>query len=382
MLPCLCPAEPRAPDPGGGGHKTAATRRQKKKKPTRKQTPAASATEWRKPADLNAAELEACLRHYLLTPRQLQSLGFPVESDLHPGRAVIFHPFPPYELVQEPRCSDSWSGSSGSDDAEDDGSLTDTSVRSEERRCVRCGRGFFLLQGKYLTTERCVYHWGKPQRYHGYSCCQGVDGAVGCVSAKLHVWTGVELGVNGPLDGYVVTQPRKKPPDGYGVYAIDCEMCFTTQGLELCKVSVVGLDGKIVYNSYVKPNNPVVDYNTRFSGITSKHLQKNSSVKTIKEVQKDILEFVSSGTILIGHGLENDLKALKIIHGTVVDTAVAFPHHYGLPYRRSLRSLVTTVLQRDIQTSSHDSVEDALACIHLMLFRLACDFPCPPTQSF
>lgn len=350
-----------APDPGGG----CVPKKQKRK--SRKQREKTL-------ADQARLDFEASLRHYLLTPQQLQSLGYPVESEVFPGRAVIFQPYPPYEFVQDARCSDSGSsGSSGAEEVEDE-FLRDRSIKSEERRCVRCGRGFFLLKDKYLTTERCLYHWGKPQRHVGYSCCRGSEGSPGCVSAKLHVWTGVELGVNGPLDGFVATQPRKAGVDGYGVYAIDCEMCFTTQGLELCKVSVVGIDGRIVYDSYVKPLNPVIDYNTRFSGITSKHLQPGYSVKTLKNVQKDILEFVSADTILIGHGLENDLKALKMIHRTVVDTAVAFPHHFGLPYKLSLRSLVSTVLQRDIQNGSHDSVEDALACLHLMLFRLTCDF--------
>jgi len=322
---------------------------------------------------LNVAELEKRLRRYLLTPKQLESLGYPTESPLHRGKAVICNPFPPYESVRDARCSESGSNGSGSDEMEDDGTLTDRNVQSNLRRCARCSRGFFVLRDKYLTTERCVYHYGKPFR-GSYSCCQAPEGSAGCVSAKLHVWTGVELGVNSPLNGYVVTKPRKMPPEGYGVYAIDCEMCYTTGGLELCKVSVVAMNGVVIYDKYVKPDNTIVDYNTRFSGITHKHFHNNSSVKSLKEVHEDLMEFISADTILIGHALENDLKALKIIHGTVVDTSVTFPHHFGLPYRRSLRSLMKSILQRDIQTSCHDSVQDAVACVELMLFRLACDF--------
>eukprot|EP01048_Picozoa_sp_COSAG05_P017803 COSAG05_NODE_2495_length_2983_cov_12.675535_2_plen_63_part_00 len=35
--------------------------------------------------------------------------------------------------------------------------------------------------------------------------------------------------------------------------------------------------------------------------------------------------------VLVGHSLENDLRALKLCHGLVIDTAVCFPT--GTPVR-------------------------------------------------
>ena len=35
-----------------------------------------------------------------------------------------------------------------------------------------------------------------------------------------------------------------------------------------------------------------------------------------------------------GHSLESDLLQLKLIHNTVVDTSVVFPHKMGLPFKR------------------------------------------------
>ena len=61
--------------------------------------------------------------------------------------------------------------------------------------------------------------------------------------------------------------------------------------------------------------------------------------------------FINADTILMGHGLENDLRSLKLIHAVVIDTSVVFPHFYGLPFRRSLRSLVSSYLKRDIQVT-------------------------------
>lgn len=77
------------------------------------------------------------------------------------------------------------------------------------------------------------------------------------------------------------------------------------------------------------------DYNTRFSGVktlSSAHLK----LSTVREV---LASSISASTIVIGHALENDLKALRIIHTKCIDTAALFPHPGGLPYRRSLREL-------------------------------------------
>lgn len=53
------------------------------------------------------------------------------------------------------------------------------------------------------------------------------------------------------------------PADEQGVYALDCEMCYTTQGLELTRVTVIDEDYKVIYETLVKPQNAIIDYNTR-----------------------------------------------------------------------------------------------------------------------
>ena len=58
---------------------------------------------------------------------------------------------------------------------------------------------------------------------------------------------------------------------------------------------------------------------------------------------------VSSETILIGHSLEGDLRALKLIHERIVDTSVVFPHRLGPPYKRALKTLMAEVLRKRIQ---------------------------------
>jgi len=244
-----------------------------------------------------------------------------------------------------------------------------------ERVCVRCSKMFSMQSGEYQEAEQCHYHWGKLRsKANLWTCCQARPGSRGCSTSSRHVWSGLPStsGIIGPLQGYVKTKHRKSYPNNgnFGIYGIDCEMCYTKSGLELAKVTVVGVDGRLVYESLVCPENDIIDFNTRYSGISAKDFV-TGQFKNIKEVQNDLMGFINADTILVGHGLENDLRALNLIHATILDTAVVFPHYHGLPFRRSLRSLVSSYLKRDIQVSNwgHDSYEDARACVELMLWK-------------
>ncbi len=54
--------------------------------------------------------------------------------------------------------------------------------------------------------------------------------------------------------------------------AIDCEMVYTKCGIELARVSIVDRCGKPLYDEFVKPSEPVLSYNTEFSGISEENL--------------------------------------------------------------------------------------------------------------
>lgn len=157
----------------------------------------------------------------------------------------------------------------------------------------------------------------------------------------------------------------------YDIVALDCEMCFTEAGLEVTRLSIVDKNCKLIYDEFVMPGNPIVDYNTRFSGITE-DIMKNVK-NTLADVHAQLSTIFSSETIFVGHSLENDLNALKICHQRVIDTALIYHASSGPPYKPSLKYLAMKYLNETIQSddSGHNSVVDATICMKLVQMKLA-----------
>jgi len=150
------------------------------------------------------------------------------------------------------------------------------------------------------------------------------------------------------------------------ILGVDCEMVRTCQGMELARLTVINFDYEVIYDEFIKPENPIDDYLTKYSGITVEHM--NNATKGLKDAQQDFLKFCNADTFLVGHSLENDLQSLNIIHEKIIDTSVLYMNTKG--YKSSLKNLSHHYLHIDIQKGSHDSAEDAKSALALAKFKI------------
>ncbi|EGV61447.1 RNA exonuclease 3 [Yamadazyma tenuis] len=245
------------------------------------------------------------------------------------------------------------------------------------QKCRRCGHEFELA--KQMTPIHCAYHSGKSakrDRKRVYGCCGaevGDNESSPCTSSSHHVFGWETAGEKHHFLPFQYTHDIYKPsPTAYKAIGIDCEMGYTTQGFELLRITAMDFfSGEEVLDVLVKPLGEVVDLNTRWSGIAeikADALSFADSVRTVGEI-------MDPNTILIGHGLENDLNAMRLIHHRVVDTAILYPKLQTSPtFRFPLKYLTFKYLGRKIQGGEHDSGEDALAAIDVVKYFIKKDY--------
>lgn len=166
-------------------------------------------------------------------------------------------------------------------------------------------------------------------------------------------------------EGYLNTANLKL--EMKAIFALDCEMVKTTEGIELAQISLIDFNFKTVYQKFVKPESEIVDYITHFSGITEETYVINAYC-SLKEVQNDLMQFIGPDTILVGHGLENDLHALRLVHERCIDTSILFQK--SPPYKSSLKSLAYENFKAIIQQGEHDPNEDAKTALALARYKI------------
>ncbi|KAK0718763.1 hypothetical protein B0T21DRAFT_295958 [Apiosordaria backusii] len=182
----------------------------------------------------------------------------------------------------------------------------------------------------------------------------------------------VHTRVNKLEDGYIPESEIQQGSitAGREVLALDCEMCLTGPSeLALTRVSLVSWGGETVLDELVKPDKPITDYVTQYSGITKEMLDPVST--TLSDIQAKLLDLLHPRAILLGHSLDSDLKALQLAHPFIVDTSMLFPHARGPPLKNSLKYLAQRHLNREVQKgggtiNGHDSIEDAKTCLDLV----------------
>lgn len=288
------------------------------------------------------SQLYARLNQHALSEAQLFHLGFPRPGAL-PGKARIrIHP------------DTFWTAQPS----------------ARKRTCERCKKTYEIDSSGYpLVKEECKWHQRRPKNgVHG--CCgRPTHYRETCQTSPLHVTSDIDPD---NLMGFINTSDSDV--SSASVFALDCEMVSTTSGMEVAAITVVDYQCKVVYETMVLPKGRIIDYNTIFSGLSSNDFRDVTT--KLEDVHAKLLSLLGVRSILIGHGLHNDLLRLQLFHGRVVDTICLYPHPKGLPIRNPLRFLKERHLPHMSVNAGLKCREDALAT--MMLARLKCGFTASP----
>ena len=170
-------------------------------------------------------------------------------------------------------------------------------------------------------------------------------------------------------------RPKSWPKGKY--VALDCEMVEVTnqKGSKfqvLASVTLVDKTCRIIYHAYIKlPYWAVkVNYKTEVSGITRENLLPSNGAVRFKKAQEKVRDIIADN-ILVGHGLGNDLRALRLEHDNFKDTAFMPGLKKWINGHLQSESLKNLALEvgLSIQSGSHSSVEDAKASMIVFLRR-------------
>lgn len=55
--------------------------------------------------------------------------------------------------------------------------------------------------------------------------------------------------------------------------------------------------------------------------------------RNLRDAQREILSFVDDETYLVGHSLDSDLRALRLVHRRLIDTSELYPNPRGIPFK-------------------------------------------------
>uniref|UniRef100_A0A8C5YTL9 RRM domain-containing protein n=1 Tax=Marmota marmota marmota TaxID=9994 RepID=A0A8C5YTL9_MARMA len=169
-------------------------------------------------------------------------------------------------------------------------------------------------------------------------------------------------------ENFVTTKCNGSVTENSPLFGLDGEMCITSKGRELTRISLVAEGGSCVMDKLVKPDDEIVDYATCYSGIMEEMLKP---VTKLKDVQRQLKALLPPDAVLVGHSLDVDLRALNMIHPYVIDTSLLYARERGRRFK--LKFLAKAILGKDIQCSErdgHDATEDATASLELAQYFL------------
>lgn len=158
---------------------------------------------------------------------------------------------------------------------------------------------------------------------------------------------------------------------------IDCEMGGSSFGRsELIQLSAIDFfTGDVLINKLVKPSVPIIDWRTKYSGVTEGKMRKaimdGTSLEGWYSARTALFQFIDTDTILMGHSVNYDLEQLRLIHDQVIDAHILIPRLNG--HKHGVAGLSAELCGKQVQkggSKGHDCLEDSLAARELIIWAL------------
>ncbi|KAG0162422.1 RNA exonuclease 3, partial [Apophysomyces sp. BC1015] len=185
--------------------------------------------------------------------------------------------------------------------------------------CDRCKREFVVKDVlDNADLDLCTYHFGRMRQTmnHDDEYTHAVMNHTAALDAQKAP-TYKNIATMHDKIPFVKVPGNANLPTRKSIVALDCEMGYTTAGMELLRITAIDDKLNVILDERVLPLHMILDLNTRFSGISTLEGAKYD----LDSVRKELFKYIDADTILLGHGLENDMIALRIVHHKIIDTA-------------------------------------------------------------
>ncbi|KAJ3193873.1 3'-5' exonuclease [Irineochytrium annulatum] len=168
-----------------------------------------------------------------------------------------------------------------------------------------------------------------------------------------------------------VVMPAQKTVDGFSAFpyrtveGLPTPPAPVVPKIALARVSIVDFSGNVILDTFAKPKERVIDYKTRYSGVTAEDLEHAPSVK---RVQKQVAKILK-GRYIVGQSLENDLGVLDLTvpFHMIRDTALFYKRFHPRGKSIGLKDLAKLNLGLQIQQGEHDSIVDSR--VTMLIYR-------------